>query len=58
MEQLNLLENRKKAPAKLAKNSKLFKSIIKAIQDKKGEDIVSLDLSAANRLPLPRITKS
>lgn len=44
MEQLNLLENRKKAPAKLAKNSKLFKSIIKAIQDKKGEDIVSLDL--------------
>ncbi len=44
MEQLNLLSNRTKAPAKLAKNSKLFKTIIKAIENKKGEDIVCIDL--------------
>jgi ribosome-associated protein len=41
---LTLLESRKKSPTKLAKNSRLFKTIIKAIEDKKGEDIVSLDL--------------
>lgn len=29
---------------RLTKNSKILKSIIKAIQDKKGENIVSLDL--------------
>lgn len=34
----------KKLPAKLAKNSKILKAIIKAIEDKKGEHIVSLDL--------------
>ena len=28
----------------LTKNSKIFKTIIKAIQDKKGENIISLDL--------------
>lgn len=35
-----------KAPGitRLTKSSKIFKSIIKAIQDKKGENIVSLDL--------------
>lgn len=44
MEQINLLNNRKKTPTKLAKNSKIFKAIIKAIEDKKGEDIVCLDL--------------
>ena len=45
METLSLLANRKKTgTAKLTKNSKFFKSVIKAIQDKKGENIVSLDL--------------
>jgi len=41
---LSVLENRTKSNVKLAKNSKLFKTIISAIQDKKGEQIVSLDL--------------
>lgn len=44
MEQLEVLATRKKGSARLNKNSKLFKSIIKAIQEKKGENIVSLDL--------------
>ena len=30
--------------ARLTRNSKFFKSIIKAIQEKKGENIISLDL--------------
>jgi len=44
LEQLEVLATRKKGSARLNKNSKLFKSIIKAIQEKKGENIVSLDL--------------
>lgn len=45
MEQISILSNRKKNPAtKINRNSKLFKTIIKAIQEKKGENIVSLDL--------------
>ncbi len=45
MEQLSFLTSRKKSTAtRLTRNSKLFKSIIKAIQEKKGENIVSLDL--------------
>ena len=45
MAPLTVLAARKKtSTARLAKNSKLFKSIIKAISDKKGENIVSLDL--------------
>lgn len=45
MEQLSLLTARKKSTAtRLTRSSKLFKSIIKAIQEKKGENIVSLDL--------------
>ena len=45
METLSLLANRKKTDiTKLTKNSKFFKSIIKAIQEKKGENIISLDL--------------
>ena len=44
MSNLKLLDSRKKGPTKLTKNSKIFKTIIKAIQDKKGEQIVSLDL--------------
>jgi len=45
LETLSLLTNRKKSgTTKLTKNSKIFKSIIKAIQEKKGENIVALDL--------------
>ena len=45
METLSLLANRKNTNAgKLAKNSKFFKTVIKAIQEKKGENIISLDL--------------
>lgn len=41
---MNLLEERKKNPTRLTRNSKLFKTIVQSIQDKKGEHIVSLDL--------------
>ena len=45
MEQLAILANRKKSSAgRLTKNSKIIKSIILAIQEKKGENIISLDL--------------
>ncbi len=41
---ITALQGRKKAATRLTRNSKLFKTIISAIQDKKGESIVSLDL--------------
>lgn len=45
MEPLSVLQNREKSTiTRLTRNSKIFKTIIKAIQDKKGENIVSLDL--------------
>lgn len=44
MEQLGVLSTRKKGVARLTRNSKIFKSIIRAIQNKKGEEIISLDL--------------
>jgi ribosome-associated protein len=45
LEPLSLLSTRKKNTAtKLTRSSKLFKTIIKAIQEKKGENVVSLDL--------------
>ena len=44
MEPLEVLTKRKKGVARLNKNSKIFKTIIKAIQEKKGYNIVSLDL--------------
>lgn len=44
MEPLASLTKRRNLSGKLTKNSKLFKSIIAAIQEKKGENIVSLDL--------------
>lgn len=45
MAPLTALQARKKGiSVRLTKSSKIFKAIIKAIQDKKGEDIVSLDL--------------
>lgn len=44
MEQLDVLATRKKAPARLTKASKIYKAIIHAMQEKKAENIVSLDL--------------
>lgn len=45
MEPLSVLASRQRSSVtRLTKNSKILKSIIKAIQDKKGESIVSLDL--------------
>ena len=44
MSNLNVLNGRKKSLTRLSKNSKIFKVIIQAILDKKGENIVSLDL--------------
>ncbi len=45
MEQLEILATRKKkSAARLTRNSKLIKTIINAIQEKKGGNIISLDL--------------
>ena len=46
MEQLSLIATRRKrkSVARLTKNSKIFKAIIQAIKQKKGEHVVSLDL--------------
>lgn len=45
MNNLDLLQTRKKSAFKrLTRNSKLFKTILHAIQEKKGENVVSLDL--------------
>ncbi len=45
MEQLSILATRKRNSAvRLTRNSKIFKNIIKAIQEKKGNNIISLDL--------------
>ena len=44
MEPLEVLTSRKRSVARLNRNSKLFKTIIKAIKEKKGENIISLDL--------------
>lgn len=44
MNNLKVLTQRKKSSQKLTRNSKLFKTIIHAIQEKKGSHIVSLDL--------------
>jgi ribosome-associated protein len=45
LETLSVLANHKKqSVTRLTRNSKIFKSIINAIQEKKGEQIISLDL--------------
>ena len=45
MEQLSSLNDRKKSTVtRLTRSSKIFKSIIQAILDKKGENVISLDL--------------
>lgn len=49
MEQLAVLTNRKKKSAvRLTGNSKIIRTIIAAIQEKKGEHIISLDLRKIN----------
>lgn len=49
MNNLTLLEKRKKSTVTRAtRSSKLFKTIIHAIQEKKGEKILSLDLKKIN----------
>ena len=45
MEQLSTVDTpKRKSAARVTRNSKFFKTIIHAIQEKKGENIVSLDL--------------
>ena len=44
MERLDVLSQRKKSITRLTRSSKIFKAIIRALQDKKAENIVSLDL--------------
>jgi len=45
LEPLSAITNRKKTTTtQTTRNSKIFKTIIQAIQDKKGENIISLDL--------------
>ncbi|MBN8834145.1 MAG: ribosome silencing factor [Sphingobacteriales bacterium] len=44
MNNLTALESRKKSITRLTRNSKIFKTIIQAIAEKKGEKIISLDL--------------
>ncbi len=44
MTPLPLLTSHKRRSSKLTTNSKIFKSVIKAIREKKGENILSLDL--------------
>ncbi|RYE23530.1 MAG: ribosome silencing factor [Sphingobacteriales bacterium] len=41
---ITALQGRKKSATRLTRNSKLFKTIVKAIHEKKGESVVSLDL--------------
>ena len=44
MNNLTVLQSRKKSVTRLNRNSKLFKTILNAIKDKKAENIISLDL--------------
>lgn len=49
MEQLAILATRKKkSVTRLTKNSKIIKTIISAIREKKGENTISLDLRKVN----------
>lgn len=49
MEQLAVLTNwKKKSAVRLTRNSKIIKTILAAIQEKKGEHIISLDLRKIN----------
>lgn len=44
MTQVTLLNEKSKTIRRLNRNSKIFKAIVSAIQEKKGENIISLDL--------------
>jgi ribosome-associated protein len=45
LEQLSILATRKRSSVvRLTRNSKIFKTIIQAVQDKKAQNIISLDL--------------
>ncbi len=44
MNSLEALKSRKKSATRLTRSSKLFKTVIHAIQEKKGDQVVSLDL--------------
>ena len=44
LKNLTVLDTRKKSVVRLTRSSKVFKTIISAILEKKGENIVSLDL--------------
>ena len=44
MAEVQVLADREKKTGRLTKSSKILKVIIKAIQDKKGENVVSLDM--------------
>jgi len=45
LEQLSILATRKRSSVvRLTRNSKIFKTIIQEIQEKKGENVISLDL--------------
>jgi ribosome-associated protein len=49
LEPLDVLANRKRSGvSRLNRNSKIIKAILKAISDKKGEHVVSLDLRKIN----------
>jgi ribosome-associated protein len=48
LEQLASLTNRRKSATRLTRNSKIIKTIIAAIQEKKGGNIISLDLRKIN----------
>ncbi|MBX2905851.1 MAG: ribosome silencing factor [Taibaiella sp.] len=41
---ISALQERKKSPARLTKSSKLFKTIINAVKEKKADEVISLDL--------------
>ncbi|MFN2457620.1 MAG: ribosome silencing factor [Chitinophagaceae bacterium] len=44
MEQIEVLTKKKKGVGRLTRNSKILKTIIRSIQEKKGQHIISLDL--------------
>lgn len=44
MNKIEALQQRPKKPTRLTRQSKLFTTIVKAVADKKAEEIVSLDL--------------
>lgn len=41
---ISALQERKKSSARLTKSSKLFKTIINAVKEKKADEVISLDL--------------